>query len=162
MMSNCPCGSGKSYSLCCEPAHTGSIPADTAEALMRSRYSAFVKKCISYLGESLHPDHRKDWNEKDTKRWADNSDWLSLEILATEKGQSNDKEGVVEFAATYMEGGKKQRHHEISQFEKIGNNWYYVDGMTPKVATVRNDSPKIGRNSPCPCGSGKKYKRCCG
>ena len=28
--------------------------------------------------------------------------------------------------------------------------------------TVRRESPKIGRNDPCPCGSGKKYKHCCG
>ncbi len=31
-----------------------------------------------------------------------------------------------------------------------------------KVETVVHDGPRIGRNDPCPCGSGKKYKKCCG
>ena len=85
-MTLCPCGSKETYENCCEPAHNGSIPAKTAEALMRSRYSAYVKKCIPYLGETLHPEHREDWSEKETKRWADSSEWLSLEILSTEAG----------------------------------------------------------------------------
>jgi len=160
-MSNCPCGSEQPYSSCCEPAHNGSCPSKTAEALMRSRYSAYVKKCIPYLGESLHPDHRDDWSEEDTITWADNSEWLSLEILATEKGLENDTEGMVEFVATYMEGKQKTRHHELSRFMKVNDKWCYVDGATPKPETIRNTTPKIGRNEPCPCGSGKKYKKCC-
>jgi uncharacterized protein len=42
---------------------------------------------------------------------------------------------------------------------------FRVAGTTPqamRVETVRRDQPKIGRNDPCPCGSGKKYKLCCG
>ena len=161
-MTNCPCGSGQAYSSCCEPAHNGSFPSKTAEALMRSRYSAYVKNCIPYLGESLHPDHRKDWSEEDTRRWAENSEWLSLEIISTQGGQENDDEGIVEFAATFKEKDSQNRHHEISRFLKKEDRWYYVDGSTPKPVTVRNETPKIGRNAPCPCGSGKKYKRCCG
>ncbi len=161
-MSQCPCGSGQSYENCCEPAHNGSVPAKTAEALMRSRYSAFEKKCITYLGDSLLPESRKDWSEEDTRKWADNSEWLSLEIVSTEKGLENDDEGIVEFIARYKEGKQDKSHHEISQFQKIDNQWYYADGMTPKPTTIRNTSPKVGRNDPCPCGSGKKYKKCCG
>lgn len=160
-MTQCPCGADLSYANCCEPAHTGVRPAATAETLMRARYSAYVKKQITYLGDSLHPDHRKDWSEQDTRRWADHSEWLSLEIIATELGQENDTEGVVEFAATYKEGNQKNRHHEIGHFLKLKDQWYYVDGQTPKPVTVRNASPKIGRNDPCPCGSGKKFKKCC-
>ena len=161
-MSHCPCGSKQTYAECCEPAHNGSAPSKTAEGLMRSRYSAYVKKQISYLGESLHPEHREDWSEEETKRWADNSEWLSLDIIATEKGSEKDDYGVVEFAASYKEKDKTSRHHEVSQFQKIDGRWYYVDGMTPKPETVRNAAPKVGRNSPCICGSGKKYKKCCG
>ena len=160
-MSLCPCGSEKNYAECCELIHTGTVPAKTAEALMRSRYSAYAKNQISYLGESLHPEHREDWSEDETKRWADNSQWLSLEILATEKGTEKDEYGVVEFTASYKEANTIKRHHEVSQFQKVEERWYYVSGMTPKPQTVRNISPKIGRNSPCPCGSGKKYKKCC-
>jgi SEC-C motif-containing protein len=160
-MSNCPCGSDQPYENCCEPAHTGTTPSKTAEALMRSRYCAYVKKCIPYLGESLHPDHREDWSEENTKRWADNSEWLSLDIISTEAGLESDEQGVVEFSATFKEANQKNSHHEISNFQKIDNRWYYVDGETPKPETVRNESPKVGRNDPCPCGSGKKYKKCC-
>ncbi|MCP3675969.1 MAG: YchJ family protein [Gammaproteobacteria bacterium] len=160
-MTLCPCGSEQNYSNCCEPAHTGTIPSKTAEALMRSRYCAYVKHQISYLGESLHPDHRQDWDEEETKGWADTSEWQSLEILSTQGGQEKDDEGIVEFAATYKENNKLNRHHEISRFQKIDNKWYYVEGSTPKPTTVRNETPKVGRNEPCPCGSGKKYKKCC-
>lgn len=161
-MSNCPCGSELSYEKCCEPAHTGTTPSKTAEALMRSRYSAYVKNCIDYLGDSLHPEHKEDWSADDTKQWAQNSEWLSLEIISTEAGLESDNEGIVEFAANFKEGNQKSRHHETSRFQKIDGKWYYVDGETPKPQTVRNETPKVGRNEPCPCGSGKKYKKCCG
>lgn len=161
-MSKCPCGSELTYAECCEPAHRGTEPSKTAEALMRSRYCAYVKGEIAYLGNSLHPDHRDDWSEKDTKHWAESSDWISLDIMNTEKGLEDDDEGLVEFAATFMEGRQKSCHHEISRFQKVDGQWYYVDGMTPKPVTYRKETPKVGRNEPCPCGSGKKYKKCCG
>lgn len=161
-MTLCPCGTEQNYSDCCEPAHTGATPSKTAEALMRSRYCAYVKKCIPYLGESLHPDHREDWSEEETGRWADNSDWLSLKIVATEAGTAKDNDGIVEFLATYKENGSQKQHHEVSRFSKLNDHWYYVDGEVPKPVTIRNASPKIGRNDPCSCGSGKKYKKCCG
>ncbi len=37
-----------------------------------------------------------------------------------------------------------------------------IGGDQPKVAPVKRDAPKVGRNDPCPCGSGKKYKKCHG
>jgi len=161
-MSDCPCGSGTLYQNCCEPAHTGIEPSKTAEALMRSRYSAYAKHCVSYLGDTLHPDYRQDWSEEDTKTWAENSEWVSLEILNKDKGQEKDSTGVVEFAANFKEKGILKRHHELSNFVKQDDKWYYVDGATPKPVTIRNKSPKVGRNEKCPCGSGLKYKKCCG
>ena len=160
-MSSCPCGSNLKYSDCCEPALKGTTPSKTAEALMRSRYSAYVKNYIAYLGDTLHPDHKQDWDEDASQRWADNSDWLSLEIISTENGQIADSSGRVEFLATFKEDGQIHKHHEISRFLKDDEQWFYVDGVTPKPETVRNEKPKVGRNSPCPCGSGKKYKKCC-
>jgi len=160
-MTHCPCGSDQTYQKCCEPAHLGTTPSKTAETLMRSRYSAYVKHSIPYLGESLHPDQKKDWSEQDTKRWAEQSEWLSLEIVKTDAGTESDEFGMVEFIAVYKENEHVKRHHEISQFQKIDDRWYYVDGATPKIETVVHTSPKVGRNEPCPCGSGKKYKKCC-
>lgn len=161
-MQSCHCGSGQPYETCCAPLILGDAKAPTAEALMRSRYSAYVVGAIDYLGETLHPGHRSDWDREATRRWAENAEWHGLEILSTEAGQAGDSEGVVEFAADYSEKGEPRRHHERSRFAQVSGRWYYVDADVPKPKTQRHEGPKVGRNDPCPCGSGKKYKKCCG
>ena len=123
-MTDCPCGSGLDYAVCCEPCITGAAPAATAAALMRSRYSAYVKNEISYLGETLHPRHRSDWDEEATRKWAGNAEWKALEILGTQAGEADDEEGVVEFAALYTEDNVDKRHHETSRFRKYNGRWY--------------------------------------
>jgi SEC-C motif-containing protein len=158
----CHCGSGRPYSDCCEPYVTGVAAAPSAEALMRSRYSAYAEHAIDYLGDTLHPAHRSDWDREATRRWAEAAEWLGLEIVSTEAGQPGDAEGWVEFVATFNEKGEQQRHHERSRFQFHDGRWYYVDGSLPKPQTQRHEGPKVGRNDPCPCGSGKKYKKCCG
>ncbi len=85
-MSECPCGSGRSYETCCGPLISGAEAAPTAEALMRSRYSAYVQCEIDYLGETLHPGHRSDYDAAATRRWAEGADWLGLEIGDVEQG----------------------------------------------------------------------------
>ena len=161
-MSHCYCGSDQPFEACCQPVLLGDRAAPTAEALMRARYSAYQTNNIGFLGDSLHPDHRHDWDEPATRRWAENAHWLGLEILATEGGGESDELGTVEFIASYKEKGVLKRHHEISRFRKERGRWYYVDGRLPKPETVKRTQPKVGRNDPCPCGSGKKYKKCCG
>ena len=161
-MSLCHCGSGQPYSSCCEPYINGTAIPPTAEALMRSRYSAYVEQAIDYLGDTLHPDHRADWDREATRRWSENAQWLGLEIVSTEAGQPGDADGWVEFIANFNEGGEPRRHHERSRFRMHDGRWYYVDGEPPKPQTLRHAAPKVGRNDPCPCGSGKKYKKCCG
>ncbi|MET0094083.1 MAG: YchJ family protein [Sedimenticola sp.] len=161
-MSQCPCGSGKVFDSCCGPVLSGEVPAATAEALMRSRYSAFVTGSVDFLTESLHPAHRHDHDAAATRRWAEQSDWLGLEIVSTEAGGEKDEEGKVEFIATFKEKGMVRRHHEMSSFKKDQGRWYYVDGKLVMPETQVHEGPKVGRNDPCPCGSGKKYKKCCG
>lgn len=161
-MSNCPCGSDKEYADCCEPVLSGAEPATTAEALMRARYSAYIKGAIAFLGESLHAGSRQDWDEAATRKWAEQSQWLGLEVKSTEQGLEEDEEGMVEFIATYSEDGVVRQHHERSLFRKENGRWYYVDGQLPAPETVKRGTPKVGRNDPCPCGSGKKFKKCCG
>jgi SEC-C motif-containing protein len=161
-MSLCPCGSEQEYEQCCGPLISGEQAATTAEALMRSRYSAYVTDTIGYLRETLHPSHRSDYDEQATRRWAENSHWLGLEIRSTEGGGENDEQGVVEFVAHFKEKGVVRNHHEFSRFSKKDGRWYYVDGQMPTPETVVNTQPKVGRNDPCPCGSGKKFKKCCG
>lgn len=161
-MEACYCGSGKAFDECCGPIIKGEAQAETAEALMRSRYSAYCTGAIDYLGESLHPQHRDDWDIEATRVWANDSEWLGLQIRSTEAGGPDDEEGYVEFIADFTEGGTPRRHHEVSLFKKDMGVWYYVEGAMPKPETKRHEQPKVGRNDPCPCGSGKKYKKCCG
>jgi SEC-C motif-containing protein len=162
IMETCPCGSGKAFEQCCRPYIQGAQHAPTAEALMRSRYSAYVTAEIEYVFQTTHPSQRSKFNREESLAWARRADWKSLEILQTESGGPEDNSGVVEFVATYHEKGKAVRHHEIADFAKEDGRWYFMDGHAPKPVQVVREGPKIGRNDPCPCGSGRKHKKCCG
>lgn len=159
-MEACPCGSSESYSRCCQPVISGQRPAETAEQLMRSRYSAYAKAEVDYIFETTHPDHRKGYDHQGTKEWAENSEWEGLEIVGVTNGGPDDATGEVEFVATYRENGAQKVHHELAHFRKDEGRWLFTDGrMVTHRPIVSN---KIGRNEPCTCGSGKKYKKCCG
>ncbi len=169
----CPCGSQKNYSDCCQPLHLGKAKAQSAEQLMRSRYCAFVKGEIDYLYKTLAPESRKDYDEKATKEWASSVKWKGLKIVKSEGGGAKDESGVVEFVATYEKDRKGLDHHEVSQFRQDNGTWFFVDGEGhthnegedhhhAPIQQVIRESPKIGRNDSCSCGSGKKYKKCCG
>ncbi len=162
MDGSCPCGSKRPYRECCEPLLRGDHSAETAEGLMRSRYSAYVVGAIDYIHETLHPDHRQDHDLEAARRWSTGSEWLGLEIVATTGGGVGESQGVVEFKAHYRNSrGVTRTAHEVSRFESIDGRWYYVDGEMPRPDTVQRQQRKVGRNEPCPCGSGKKYKKCC-
>ncbi len=160
-MDLCPCGSNIGYDSCCRPIITGENKAKTAEQLMRSRYSAYVKKEIGYILTSLHPDHRAGYDENSSRAWAESAEWQGIRILKTVAGGEGDSEGQVEFVVSYTEKGLRQEHHELSTFRKKDGLWYFATGKTmPKP--VSRATPKTGRNEPCSCGSGKKFKKCCG
>lgn len=161
-MSLCLCGSNKLAADCCSPVINGERKAVTAENLMRARYCAFALGRVDFLSSSLHPDHRDDHDVESTRRWANNSQWLGLQIVESERGGLQDEEGVVEFIATFKEKGVIRHHHERSNFSKVDGEWYFVEGDLVLPETKINQSPKVGRNDPCPCGSGKKFKKCCG
>lgn len=161
-MKPCPCGSESAFAECCEPILKALRPAPTALALMRSRYTAYTLGDIEYLTRSLHPDSRHDHDPDAARRWASNSKWLGLEILNQEAGQPDDREGRVDFIAKYRDQRGLHRHHEIARFVKLDDCWYFLDALAPEVTRVQHDAPKTGRNDSCPCGSGKKFKKCCG
>lgn len=160
MTTTCPCGSGSSYSDCCETIISGSRPAETAEQLMRARYAAYTKTEMDFIFNSTHPDSRGSYDHDGTRAWAENSEWLGLQILATVKGGKDDAVGTVEFIASFKENGGLREHHEDAQFKKQDGTWYFSDGTMVKAKPL--SVTKIGRNDPCPCGSGQKYKKCCG
>ena len=160
-MKACPCGSGLDLSQCCEPYIKGEKMPPTAEALMRSRYTAYVINAVDYIIETCINEGKDRVDYKQTKEWSEKSKWLGLRIISTEKGGFNDNEGIVEFEASYERDRLKDLHHERAKFKKVGDKWFYEEGnIVPK--TIMRTGPKIGRNESCPCGSGKKYKQCCG
>ncbi len=159
-MNGCPCGSGIAYSECCEPVILGSRTAETAEQLMRARYTAYTVARVDFLFESTHPAHREGYNHNGTKEWSERSEWLGLEIVGTNNGGPDDAVGEVEFIARFRESGVKREHHESGQFKKDDGRWYFTEGSMVKGRPAV--SSKTGRNEPCPCGSGLKYKKCCG
>jgi SEC-C motif-containing protein len=168
-MKNCPCGSGRAYDACCEPYIKGKAKAPTAEALMRSRYSAYAEHEIDYIINTCVHRGEDDIDYKSTRDWSEQSTWLGLKIISVEKGGPADTEGTVEFEASYEQHGLKDVHHERAKFkrENAGSGaingdaaWLYDEGHVIPRTVVRS-GPKTGRNDPCPCGSGKKYKHCC-
>ena len=142
----CVCGSNQLYSHCCEPLHLGS-PAVCAEALMRSRFSAFALQLSDYLKASWHPDTRPEHLDL-----GEGTEWKRLEILCA----SNDAEqGSVHFKAYYQEQKQWYLLEETSKFLFKNGHWFYHSGdYLPQEL-------KPSRNDECPCGSGQKYKKCC-
>lgn len=142
---------------------------------MRSRYTAYTRGDIGYLEKTLAPESRSDFDAGETKKWADSAEWKGLQIISAEKGTERDRTGTVEFVAKYGLDGKVLAHHEVSKFRRTNSGqWLFVAGRSRTreegesdrnhhpAHTITRDAPKIGRNDPCPCGSGKKYKKCCG
>ena len=121
-MSACHCGSGRVYSACCGRLHSGAENAASAEALMRSRYSAYVLRLADYLLATWHPDTRP--SELDLS--ADDTKWLGLEVKR--RAQQDNSHATVEFVARYRIAGKGHRLHELSRFVREDGRWYYVAG----------------------------------
>ncbi len=160
-MDQCPCGSDSEFDACCGPIIGGARSAPTPEALMRSRFTAYVRGNLDHIENTHAKESRDGFNRSAAESTAKSVDWISLEINATTGGGEDDETGTVEFAARFKQDGELQVHHERSNFRREDGQWFYVDGkMRPKGKPRRVE--KVGRNAPCPCGSGKKYKKCCG
>lgn len=151
----CPCGSGESYQHCCQPLHRGDSLAGSAEALMRSRYSAFAKGEIDYLIKTHHPSARRDNDREVLQTTIKSTLWLKLEIINTALGQATDNSGMVEFIAHFKDSEQRGRMHEVSRFINETGQWFYLKG------DIDNSTHhSLDRNDPCWCGSGKKLKKC--
>lgn len=159
-MNDCPCGSGRDFAACCAPVIAGTQAAATAEQLMRARYSAHVKVAIDFIFASTHPEHREGFGHEETRAWAEKSTWYGLEILDTNGGGAQDEEGEVHFVARFRDDSGLRSHHERARFKRQGGQWFFTGGEMVKPAPL--SVSKIGRNDPCSCGSGQKYKKCCG
>ena len=124
---------------------------------MRSRYKALTRCDMPNLEATHAPETRGVTDRAATEAWARTVTWLGLAITGKAAGGPGDEKGVVSFEARYRDGGQERIHKERSRFRREGDGWLYVDGDITLASP-----PKIGRNDPCPCGSGAKFKKCCG
>ncbi|OOF57449.1 YchJ family protein [Rodentibacter myodis] len=146
----CPCQSAKNYEDCCGVFHLHQALPDTAEQLMRSRYSAYALKKMPYIVETTVPNQQALLDVPLLQEWAETTHWLGLQILNTETLSKT--QSAVEFNALFQGEEGVQSHQERSIFVKINGRWYFIDPTVP-LPTMKQ---------PCLCGSGKKFKHCCG
>ena len=161
-MTACPCGSSEPFERCCAPYLEGRIPPSTAEALMRSRYTAYTRMNMAYLrntddsvSRGAFADPRAIWD-------AATLDWLGLTVVRVIDGGKTDMTGEVAYIARYRDKGVEKQLAEHAVFRKKNGAWFYAGPKTATSTPSDTGAEKIGRNAPCPCGSGEKYKRCCG
>ncbi|MCZ8381734.1 YchJ family metal-binding protein [Mycobacterium sp. CPCC 205372] len=119
----CPCGSGDPYGGCCGPLHHGERHAETAEQLMRSRFSAYAVGDLEYVWRTWHPRGRPKALTPDTSL-----EWTALEVLDVVAGGAGDENGEVEFRAHYLQDRRSGTLHERSRFAVRARRWFYVDG----------------------------------
>ena len=159
---SCPCGSGLSHDACCGPRLDGTKPPANPVELLRARYSAYCLKKFDYLVDThLPPEGEEQIPAEVLAEHLQDVTWERLDIL--EEGYDDELDcPFVDFRAVYDMPDAKRMLGERSYFRCVDGSWYYVFGEPLKGESVRRESPKVGRNDPCPCGSGRKYKKCCG
>jgi SEC-C motif domain protein len=146
---SCFCGSNREFDTCCGPILKGDQTAQNVEELMRSRYSAYATANGTYLVKSAVKENRHEEDIALIEQFCNNVKWLKLEVLDVVQKEES---GIVEFKAYYLENSDIVLLHERSDFVKNDGVWEYEKGNFLNT--------KIERNEPCPCGSGKKYKKC--
>lgn len=151
MSMTCPCQSTLSYTDCCQPLHTFAQLPKTALALMQSRYCAFYLKNTDYIIKTTAPSQQDGLDKASLQAWADTMNWTNLEIIS--HNQVGKRHAQVHFRAYFDNGQGQQVHDERSAFVKIGERWYFLDPTLPINLTGKQ---------PCLCGSGDKFKACCG
>ncbi len=162
----CPCGSELALNQCCQPLIQGKKKAVTAEDLLRARYTAFALGEVDFILNTHHSKTRHEVKREEIEQWSKSSHWLGLKIVQKEAGGEKDEQGTIVFCATYQETPvteetPNKEHWEQSLFEKEKGEWRFLDAKGIQVGPYRRAEPKVGRNDVCPCGSGKKFKKCC-
>lgn len=151
----CPCCSGLSFEDCCAPILAGK-PASTAEAQVRARYTAFAVKRLDHVENSHAPEIRADFNRAEAERMAEECEWKSLRIHSAEE---HGDEAAIEFVMQIRRNGGVIMKAGKSRFRREAGQWLFVSTKAaPHLEHVQSN--KVNRNDPCPCGSGKKYKKC--
>ncbi len=159
-MTDCACGSGTGFDACCGPFLEGKRTPATAVELLRSRYTAFCRKDPEYVLRTTHPDQLGGLDQDSVREWAEKATFKALEIYRVDQGTADDDEAWIDFIARYEQEGEEVEHSERAHFVKHEGAWVFDHRKSGTPQLEARD--KVGRNDPCPCGSGKKYKKCCG
>ena len=128
MKENCPCESGKHYNDCCGAIISNQRKANTAEELMRARYTAFTSANVDFLLRTHQKKSRPNKQKNKIKRWANSVEWIGLAISKTIGGMEYDNDGYVEFRAIFIENNQYEHIHENSYFLKEDDEWFYAGG----------------------------------
>jgi len=155
--SPCPCGAGPAFSSCCGPLLARERPAASAEALMRSRFTAHVVGDFEHLHRTYLGTAKEPYVPDPE---AGGTDWTRLVIHSHETGAKPDH-ATVDFTAYFRKEGGEEALHEKGEFKRVDGTWYYARPIRQGPAPIRATQAKVGRNEPCPCGSGRKFKQCC-
>ncbi len=145
------------FEQCCEPIHAGKRLAATAEELMRARFTAHVAHNFKFLHDTYGATAGKPYVAEEGEP---TMQWTKLVVHGHEPGSSPDK-AFVDFSAYGTEDGTEKVLHEKAEFLRVNGAWLYTREARLGPAPYKSNAPKVGRNDPCPCGSGKKYKQCC-
>lgn len=149
LVESCPCCSGKSYAVCCGPIHAGGAAA-SPEALMRSRFAAHALGLFDYILASWSDEARPAVDQVGLREWLTVAQFGHLRVIAAQ-------DDWVEFECWYKQNDQLEQLHDRSYFVHEHGHWRYHRSEAPR------SKPSVpGRNDPCPCGSGKKHKKCCG
>jgi SEC-C motif-containing protein len=125
----CPCTSKKPYDRCCGPFHAGATAPETAEQLMRSRFSAYAMGKVDYLISTRPEAKRGEENRDELVQYCKSVSCVSLKIVSKEKGGKADDTGIVTFHASLQANGRRSLHIEVSSFARESGRWVYVDGV---------------------------------
>jgi SEC-C motif-containing protein len=161
MTNACACGSQKPLPECCLPLIQGQQKPKTAEELLRARYTAFTRGDVDYIVATHHSKTSDQMKREEIEEWSKGSEWLGMTVHQKTGGEATDEKGTIIFHAQYKQADKVTDHWENSLFEKEDGQWKFLDAQGVHHGTFRRAEPKIGRNDPCACGSGKKFKKCC-
>lgn len=131
----------------------------TPKELLEKRYQAFASGDVDFVLQTHHPETRDAIEEKAVEAWSKGSQWKGLEV--SEVKEEGDKT-FIHFTVRYERKFETVNHTEWAEFRKEDGKWYYYDSEFPSPETIRRSDEKVGRNDPCPCGSGKKFKKCHG
>lgn len=157
----CYCDLEISFEDCCKPIIEKLSKAETATALMRSRYTAYATRDAQYILDTYHSSTRAEHTVADLKAWAEQTHWLKLVVnkstsLTLAEADTTSSEQV-HFTATYLHDGRLYQMSELSSFQIEDDEWRYVDGEDIEHLSLG----RVKSNDTCPCLSGKKFKKCC-